>query len=173
MNVNFGEKRGMKRLLQHAVPFAVWIGCGNHKVALYFKDLLQIYPVVLAADATLLTLWNFFHYRPLATNFVKNAAKTYDERQVTQICPSVTRWTPNNLACKNLCDGLKQTVSALATCVNERKKTDALGISVEITSSKFCSTILMLRDVYAGVQPLNLALHKIGESLVLLTYQFI
>ena len=43
MNVNFGEKRGMKRLLQHAVPFAVWIGCGNHKVALCFKDLLQIF----------------------------------------------------------------------------------------------------------------------------------
>ena len=153
----------MKRLLQHAVPFAVWIGCGNHKVALCFKDLLQIF----------FYRWNFFHYRPLATNFVKNAAKIYDKKQATQICLSVTRWTPNNLVCKNLCDGLKQTVSALATCVNERKETDALGIFVEITSSKFLSTILVLRDVFAGVQPLNLALHKTGESLALLTYQYI
>ena len=52
-NVNSGEKSGMKRLLQHAV----WIGCGNYKVTLCFD--------VLPADATLLALWKFFHYRPL------------------------------------------------------------------------------------------------------------
>ena len=29
-NVNSGEKGGVKRLLQHVVPIAAWIGCGNH-----------------------------------------------------------------------------------------------------------------------------------------------
>ena len=56
---------------------------------------------------------------------------------------------------------------ALATCVNERKEPDALGIFVEITSPKFLATILMLYDIFAGVQPLNLALQKSGESLIL------
>ena len=109
-NVNFREKSGMKHLLQHVVPLAVWIGYGNHKVALCFKHLLQVYPDILAADPTLLFLWKFFHYQTLATNFVKNAAEMYDEKQVTPICPSVTRWTAHDRACKNLCDGFKQSV---------------------------------------------------------------
>ena len=29
-NVNSREKEGLKRLLQHVVPIAAWIGCGNH-----------------------------------------------------------------------------------------------------------------------------------------------
>ena len=64
-------------------------------------------------------------------------------------------------------DGFKQIVLALATCVNKRKEPDALGIFVEITSPKFLATILMLCDIFTGVQPLNLALQKSGESLIL------
>ena len=91
-NVNSDEKSGMKCQLQYAVHLVVWIGCGNHKVALCFKHLLQVYPDFLAADATLLALRKFFHYRPLANNFVKNVAEMYDEKQVTPIRASVTRW---------------------------------------------------------------------------------
>ena len=64
-------------------------------------------------------------------------------------------------------DGFKQIVLALATCVNKRKEPDALGIFVEITSPEFLATILMLCDIFTGVQPLNLALQKSGESLIL------
>ena len=53
-NVNSGEKSGMKHLLQHVAHFAVGIGCGNVKVALCFKHLLQVYLDVLAVDAMLL-----------------------------------------------------------------------------------------------------------------------
>ena len=67
-------------------------------------------------------------------------------------------------ACKNLC---KQIVSTLATCGNLRKEPDACGIFVAITCPKFLATILMLCGIFAGVQPLNLALQKSGELLVL------
>ena len=67
-------------------------------------------------------------------------------------------------ACKNLC---KQIVSALATCGNLRKEPDACGIFVAITCPKFLATILMLCGIFAGVQPLNLALQKSSELLVL------
>ena len=79
----------------------------------------------------------------------------------------MTRWTTHDRACKNLCDGFKQIVSALATCTNKRKEADALGIFVEITLLKFLATSLMLYDTFVGVQPLNLVLQKSGESLVL------
>ena len=147
----------MKRLLKHAVPLAVLIGCGNQKVTLYFKHLLQIYPDIFAADAILfftmlLFFFKFFHYWPLETNFFKNA---------------VTRWMAHDLACRNLCDGFKQIVSTLTTCVSKRKEPDALGIFLKIASPRFLATILMLHDVFAGVQPLNLVLQKSGESLIL------
>ena len=166
-NVNSGEKAGLKRLLKHAVPLGCWIGCGNHKIALCFKHLLGDFPVVFSADATLLCLWKFFHYRPLAVNFLKNAAEAYEEAQVTPVCPSVTRWTAHDRACKGICEGYSQILSALTTCVNERKEPDALGIFVEVSSKSFLATILMLRDVFAGIQPLNLVLQKAGESLCL------
>ena len=86
---------------------------------------------------------------------------------MTPICPSVTRWTAHDRSYQNFSAGFKHIVSALATCVKERKEPDALGIFVEITSPKFLATILMLHDVFVGVQPLNLALQKSGESFVL------
>ena len=70
-------------------------------------------------------------------------------------------------ACKNFYDGFKQIVSANATCVNERKEPDALDTFVQITSPKFLTTILILHDVFVGVQPLNLAHQKSGKSLAL------
>ena len=79
-NGTSGEKSGMKRMLQHAVPLAVWIGCGNHKVTFCVKHLLQVYPNVLAADGTLLALWKLFNYRSSAASFLKNAAEMYDEK---------------------------------------------------------------------------------------------
>ena len=43
-NVNLGEKKGLKRLLQHEVLFLlVWIGCGNYMLALCFKHLMGAY----------------------------------------------------------------------------------------------------------------------------------
>ena len=39
-NVNSGERGGLKRLLKFLIPMDVWIGCGNHKVALCFKHLV-------------------------------------------------------------------------------------------------------------------------------------
>ena len=89
-NVNSGEQSGLKRLLKHNVPLGNWVGCGNHKVALCFKHLLNYFPDVLSADATLLALWKFFHYCPLAINFLKNAADAYEECHMTPISPSVT-----------------------------------------------------------------------------------
>lgn len=70
-------------------------------------------------------------------------------------------------ACKSFYDGFKQIVSANATCVNERKEPDALDTFAQITSPKFLTTILILYDVFVGVQPLNPAHQKSGKSLAL------
>ena len=98
---------------------------------------------------------------------MKNAEDAYEECNVTPVSPSVARWTAPDKACKSLCDGYKQMLSTLSTCVNERKEPDALGIFQEISSKRFLATILMLCDVFAAIQPLNLVLQKAGGSLCL------
>ena len=159
-NMDSSERSRMKHLLQHVD----WIGCGNHSVVEITKwhfALSICYKSVLIFWLQMQRYWlygNFFTTDFLATNSVKNAAEMYDKKQVTPICSSVTKWTTHDQAYKNICNGFKQIVSALATCVNERKEPDALGIFVEITSPKFLATILILRDIFARVQPLNLTL---------------
>ena len=144
---------------------------GNHKVVLFSKHLLNVFPDVLSADATLLALWKFFHYRPLAINFLlKNAADAYEEYRVTPVSPSVTRWTAHVRACKSLCDGYRQILFALSVCVNEMKEPNALGILQEISSKRFLDTFLTLLDVFAGIQPLNQVLQKLVVHFASLTF---
>ena len=92
----------LKRLLKDAVPLGVWIGCGNHKLALRFKYLLPLFSEIFSADATLTALWKFFHYRPLAISFIENAAEVFQEDFVVPVCPSVTRWTAHDKARKSI-----------------------------------------------------------------------
>ena len=77
-NVNSGERNGLKWLLKHLIPLASWIGCGNHKVALCFKHLLPEFESVFSADAALLALWKFFHFRPLA-HFIDDLESSSDD----------------------------------------------------------------------------------------------
>ena len=154
-NINSGEKSGLKRLL-HVVPMAAWIGCSNHKVALCFKHLLDEFPSVADADATLLALWKFLHYRPLAINFLENASEIYGEPPIVPVCPSVTRWTAQDRAYKNLYNGYKQFLSASTVCLNVRKEPEALGLFTENKDEEFTATILMFCDVFDAVHPLNL-----------------
>ena len=166
-NKNSGEQFGLKQLLKDAVPLGNWVGCGNHKVALCFKHLLNDFSNVLSVDAILLALWKFFHYHPLAINFLKNAVDEYEECHVTPESPKIARWTAQNRSCKSLCDGYKQILSAYSTSVSERKEPDAIGIFQEVSSKRFLAIILMLHDVFAAIQSLNLVLQKAGDSLCL------
>ena len=140
-NVNSGEKGGLKRLLQHVIPIAAWIGCGNHEVALCFKHLLNEFPSVADADATLLALSIFFHCRPLEVNFLENASEICGEPSIVPVCPSVTRWTAHDRACKNLYNGYIQFLSALTVCLNETKEPESLGLFTEIKDEEFTATI--------------------------------
>ena len=81
-----------KKKRQHEVPLLVWTGCENYKLDPCFKHLMGKYTNINSADATLLALWKyFFHYHPLALNFLKEAAEAYKEHVTTPLCPKVTR----------------------------------------------------------------------------------
>ena len=90
-NVNSGEKGGLKRFLEHAVPLLIWIGCNNHKIATSFKHLLPKFQCVFEVDVFLLNLWKYFRYHSLAMNFLDSSAEIYGDDHVVPVCPSMTR----------------------------------------------------------------------------------
>ena len=143
------------------------VDCHNHKLALCFKHLLKEFPCVAEFDIALLSLWKYFHYRPLAVNFLQEFAEVYNENQALPVCPSATRWTSHGRACKALYEDYRAQIGALTVCYNERKEPEALGIFMAITSEIFTASILMLRDVFKAIAPPNLVLQTGNEQLCL------
>lgn len=84
------------------------------------------------------------------------------------MAPIVTRWTAHERACKAVINGYRQFVSALATCYNERREPEALGLIMQICNPSIISTILMLMEVFQCTAPLNLVLQK-GEGALCLS----
>ena len=146
---------------------ALWVGCGNHKLALCFKPLLKEFPCVAEFDPMLLSLWKYFHYQPLAVNFLQEFAEAYNENQVLPVCPSTARWTSHGRACKALYDCYQAQIGALTMCYNDRKEPEALGIFMVITSEIFITSLLILWDVLKAIAHLNLVLQTGNKQLCL------
>ena len=163
MNVNSGSCGGLKRYILHEIPMALWVGCGNHKLALCFKHLLKEFPCVAEFDIALLSLCKYFHYWSQAVNFLQEFAEAYNKNQALPVCPSTTRWISHGRACKASYEGYHAQIATLTVCYNERKEPEALGIFMAITSEIFIASLLMLHNVFEAIAPLNLVL-QIGNE---------
>ena len=80
----------MKRYLANTIPMLLWVGCGNHKLALCFKHLLPHYETILEKETFLESLWKFFKYRPNAMNLLGKWTDIYGEHVTLPVCPCVT-----------------------------------------------------------------------------------
>ena len=75
--------------------------------------------------------------------------------------------TAHERACSAVYNGYKQLLGALSICLNERRKPEAMGLFAALVDDEFLATLLLLRDVFAAIAPLNLVLQKSHESLCL------
>ena len=165
-NVNSGSHGGLKRYILHKIRMALWVGCSNHKLALCFKHLFKEFPCVAEFDVMLLSLWKYFHYWPLAVNFLQEFAEAYNKNQALHACPSTTRWTSKGRASKALYEGYQAQIAAL-TMYYERTEPEALGIFMAITSEILIASLLMQRYVFETIAPLNLVLQTGNKQLCL------
>ena len=55
-NVMSGEKKGMQRCIRHVSPYALYMNCRNHDLALCLVHLLKQYNEVESLDALLLSI---------------------------------------------------------------------------------------------------------------------
>ena len=145
---------------------ALWVGCGNHKLTLCFKHFVKEFLCIAEFDIPLLSLWKYFHHRPLAVNFLQEFAKAYNENQALAVCPSTTWWNSHGRVCKALYEGFQAQIGALTVCYNKRKEPKTLGIFMAITEI-FIASLLVLYDVFKAIIPLNLFLQTGNEQLCL------
>ena len=82
------------------------------------------------------------------------------------ICLHFTRWTAHGRACKAVYDGYQQLLVALSVALNERREPEAMGLFAAL-AEEFLATLLLLRDIFDAIAPLNLALQESNESLCL------
>ena len=57
--VDLGERGGLKQYLKNTIPHLIWVECGNHKLELCFKHLLNQFPSIFGTDVFLESLWKF------------------------------------------------------------------------------------------------------------------
>ena len=62
-------------------------------------------------------------------------------------------------------EGYQAQIGALTMCYNERKEPKALGIFMAITSEILIASLLMQRDVFEAIAPLNLVLQTGNKQL--------
>ena len=64
-------------------------------------------------------------------------------------------------------DGCQQLLVNLSVAMNERQEPEAMGLFAALVEEEFLATLLLRRDIFDAVAPLNLALQKSHESLCL------
>ena len=157
----------MEWRLKNTITHLIWVGSGNHKLALGFKDLLNQFPSLFETDVFLESLWKFFEYRPVAKNLLEEPADIYDENAVIPVATGVTRGTAHKRACKSVIKGYQKFVSSLKTCYNECRQPEGLGWLLELCRLVIVATILMLLDVFEFTCPLGLLVQKGNGTLCL------
>ena len=64
-------------------------------------------------------------------------------------------------------DEYQQLLVALSAASNERWESEAMGLFTALAEEEFLATLLLYRDIFDAIAPLNLALQKSHVSLCL------
>ena len=57
-------------------------------------------------------------------------------------------------------DEYQQLLVALSAALNERWESEAMGLFTALAEEEFLATLLLYRDIFDAIAPLNLALQK-------------
>ena len=73
INAMSGKRKGLQRRKRHVSPFAVYMNCCNHCLALCLMHLLKSYSELESLDKLLLLLWKLFEYSSVKQAVFENA----------------------------------------------------------------------------------------------------
>ena len=91
-NAMSGKQNCMQRKIQHVSPYALYINCHNHKLALCLVHLIKEYPDLQVVDTLLLFIWKIFKNSSAKQTIFENAQSIEGLKQVEISKSCTTRW---------------------------------------------------------------------------------
>ena len=133
-NAMSGERKGLQRCIRHVSPFAVYMNCRNHCLALCLVHLLKFYSELESLDKLLLSLWKLLEYSSVKQAVFENAQKVKDLKLLKILKACTTRWLTHRETSACVTSRFKQVIAALDTLTNEKHDDDAKDIRDQLLS---------------------------------------
>ena len=172
-NAMSGERKGLQRRIRHVSPFAVYMNCRNHRLALCLVHLLKSYSELESLDKLLLSLWKLFEYSSVKQAVFENAQKVDDLKPLKILKACTTRWLTHGETSARVISRFKQVIAALDALTNEKRDEDAKGIRDQLLSPTSILMLLLLAEVLV---PINnfcrfLQTRNLNYSLIMSKFQ--
>ena len=155
-----GTHKGLQRRMTNASPFAVYINCRNHRLALCLKHLTKSYPLLSEVDNTLLSLYNLFEFSPQKLAVFLAVQEAYGQRPLILVRASMTRWISHLHASVRFIERYESLLDALDNLYAEFKQPEVFGIRHFVVRRDIVALILLLCDVLRPVNFLSLYLQE-------------
>ena len=99
INAMSGECKGLQQLIWHTSPYAQYLNCKNHRLALCLVHLIPKYQKLTELDGLLISLWKTFKYSSIKQSIFEKAQMQQHLKpfKITKAC--VTRWLTHGESC--------------------------------------------------------------------------
>ncbi|XP_033744317.1 E3 SUMO-protein ligase KIAA1586-like [Pecten maximus] len=154
-NTMSGIQKDLQRRIRHVSPFAVYINCRNHRLALCLVHLIKQFPLLQDVDSTLLSLWKMFEFSPQKTAVFKHVQAVYGKEPLAITRAATTRWLSHLQASARFVSRYTCILDTLDDIYAQKKEPEVYGIRLAVTDKKVVATILLLCDILKPVNVLS------------------
>ena len=155
-----GVHHGVQRRYKNDAPFAIYVNCRCHRLALCFKHLMQDFPWLQKIDKLLLGLWKAFHYSSLNRHIFKTLQEAYGMKALNLVKAAVTRWLSHGSACRRCRERYHEIVAALDDILVKNKNPEWIGYRSTLLQESTIYEITFLEDVLSVTNSLCLLLQS-------------
>ena len=150
-NAMSGEQKGLQRRIRHVSPFAIYMNCRNHRLALCLVHLLKKYDGLNSVDALLLSIWKLFHYSSIKQAVFENAQEAENLPPLKILKACTTRWLTHGETSIRVIDRFKPLVTSLDALFKDKNDPEAKGIRDILLDPQILLTLLLLAEVLVPI----------------------
>ena len=146
-NAMSGERKGLQRLIHHTSPYAQYLNCKNHRLALCLVHLIPKYQKLSELDGLLISLWKTFKYSSIKQSILEEVQMQQDLKplKITKTC--VTRWLTHGESCIQVIIRFEPLLDALDSIFMERGDGEGKGVRDKLLQSEIICMLLLLAEV--------------------------
>ena len=171
-NAMSGEQKGLQRRIRHVSPYALYMNCRNHRLALCLVHLFKKYDDLISVDAVLLSIWKIFHLSSIKQAVFENVqeAENLPPWKILKAC--TTRWLTHSETSIRVINRFKLLVAALDVLFKD-KDPEAEGIRDILLNPQIILMLLVLAEVLVPINNFCKFLQtcNLNYSLVMGKYQ--